>query len=284
MTVAPTLTPGSFELLFEDALDDGAGLPSDFRSVYGGDWRLPAEAPLYLYVNFCVSRDGRVSFNEPGHSSGAEVCGFDLRDRWLMGVLRARADAVLVGDGTLRADPGHLWTPEFVCPDDAEAFAGLRRAEGRRPHPLQVVLSAEGAIPRDAAVLRERELETVVATTAAGARSLRDVAVIQVLELGEDAVDLRRLVETLGERYGARTLLCEGGPRVYGSLLASGLPFDEFLTLSPLVLGESAEGPARPSLVEGVGFAPGEAPSSRLLSVRRAGSHLYLRSRYGRSP
>jgi riboflavin biosynthesis pyrimidine reductase len=94
---------------------------------------------------------------------------------------------------------------------------------------------------------------------------------------------LLECIEILAElaARGVRTLVCEGGPRVYGSLLAAGVELDEFLTLSPLVLGDDEIGPKRPSLVEGVRFAPGAAPRSRLLSVRRGGDHLYLRSRYG---
>jgi len=80
--------------------------------------------------------------------------------------------------------------------------------------------------------------------------------------------------------YGVRTLLCEGGPRVYGSLLGAGLVDDEFLTLSPGVIG-SEPGKRRPGLVEGRAFTPQNAPRSALVSLRRAGDHLFLRSRYG---
>ena len=64
-------------------------------------------------------------------------------------------------------------------------------------------------------------------------------------------------------------------------MLRAHLACDEFVTLSPLVLGDDlATEPRRPSLVEGARFQPGAAPRSRLLSVRRAGDHLFLRSRY----
>jgi riboflavin biosynthesis pyrimidine reductase len=247
----------------------------------GGDWRVPEAGELpYLYVNFVTARDGRVSFNDPGHLGGGDVSGFDGRDRWLMGLLRARADAVLVGDGTMRAEPDHLWTAEFICPDDAAAFAELRRSERRAAAPLQVFLSLTGELPPDAAVLGRPELDVLVATTAAGAPAAARTGAA-VVELGEDTVDVRRLLAALRER-GVSTVLCEGGPRVYASLLEAGVPLDEFLTLSPLVLGDGEGGAARPSLVEGVRFAAGSAPRSRLLSVRRGGDHLYLRSRYGR--
>ncbi len=82
--------------------------------------------------------------------------------------------------------------------------------------------------------------------------------------------------------YHIRALLCEGGPRVYGSLLRGRQLDDEFLTLSPIIVGNRPPeaGRPRPSLVEGVAFAPGATPVQRLLGVRRAGDHLFLRSRF----
>jgi riboflavin biosynthesis pyrimidine reductase len=259
------VTPAdAFELLHEAASDDGEGLPPELRAVYGGDWRIPRGHP-YVYVNFVVSRDGRVSFREPGHLGGGSVSAFDRRDQWLMALLRARADAVLIGDATVAAEPEHVWTAETVFPEEAATWAALRETEGRRAAPLVVILSADGEVPDESAMFRRDDLEVLVATP----------------EPGADAVDLRALAARLADEHRVGTLLCEGGPRVYGSLLASRLAFDEFLTLSPLVLGEAPDGPPRPSLVEGVAFAPGETPVSRLLSVRRGGDYLYLRSRYG---
>jgi riboflavin biosynthesis pyrimidine reductase len=63
------------------------------------------------------------------------------------------------------------------------------------------------------------------------------------------------------------------------ALLQAGLVDEEFLILSPLMVGE-ALGTPRPSLVEGSAFAPGRAPRSTLVSLRRAGNHLFLRSRW----
>ena len=112
----------------------GPGLPASFRAVYGGDWRRPADGPLpYVCMNFCMSRDRRVSFSEPGHLGGGDVSGFDERHRWLMGLLRARAAAVMVGDGMLKAEPDYVLTPAAICPAEAAAFAALREAEGASP-------------------------------------------------------------------------------------------------------------------------------------------------------
>jgi riboflavin biosynthesis pyrimidine reductase len=77
-----------------------------------------------------------------------------------------------------------------------------------------------------------------------------------------------------------RSLLCEGGPTLYGAFVAAGLVDDEFLTLSPLLIGNPTMAAARPGLIEGVGFVPDAAPRVRLLSVRKAGEFLFLRSTY----
>ena len=277
--------PGSaFRLLFDDAAETGLALPAAFRAIYPGSWDLPSRDRPYVYVNFVLSRDGRVSFDEPGHSSGAEISGCSIHDRWLMGLLRARADAILMGDNTLRIEPDHVWSAEYIFPDDADAFAGLRRAEGRAPLPLQVFLSLEGDVDVGAAaIFAQDSTHVVLATTARGAARARELpgtaARLDVLELGTDSVGIRALLDTLRDAYGVRTVLCEGGPRAYGSVLAAGCLDDEFLTLSPVVVG-SAPGAPRPGLIEGVAFPARSHPVSRPISLHRAGDLLFLRSRY----
>ena len=289
---AAVVGPGApFEVLLDADAGPGDGLPAAFRRVYGGDWRLPppGAARPHTYANFVVSRDGRVSFDEPGHRGGGAISLFSAHDRWLMGLLRARCDAVLVGDQTLRAEPEHLWTPEYAFPADAAAFAALRATEGRHATPLHAFLSLDGDLPAGAAILGRPEIPILVATTARGAAparaALRGRANAEVLALGGEQVDPGALMAALRRDYGVRALLCEGGPRVYGALLGAGQIDDEFLTLSPLVVGNRPPGAGRPrpGLVEGVAFAPGAAPLQRLLGVRRAGDHLFLRSRYPRA-
>lgn len=287
---APSATspvgPGSpFELLFDDGSDAGQELPAAFRSVYPGSWRLlPPVTRPYVCVNFVLSRDGRVSFNEPGHMSGGDVSGFSDHDRWLMALLRARADAILMGDNTLRIEPDHIWTAEHIFPADAAAFASLRDAEGRRPIPLHVFLSLDGNVDVDAAaIFAQDDAHVVLATTTRGAVSARALpataARVDVLELGAEAVDIRALLDVLHNSYGIEAVLCEGGPRAYGSLLAAGCLDDEFLTLSPVVIGSAPNSP-RPGLVEGVAFPPTSHPFSRPISLHRVGDLLFLRSRY----
>jgi 5-amino-6-(5-phosphoribosylamino)uracil reductase len=278
--------PGEqFTLLFDEEADLPAYLPEPFRQIYQGDWRpLDVTGRPYTFVNFVTARDGRVSFAEPGHASGADISGFSAPDRWVMGLLRAGADAVMMGEGTLHAEPDQLWSSDFIFPDDAEAYAELRRHLGLSALPLNVFVSLDGELNPAAAVFHQPNQHVVVATTERGraqaeARLGNCAAKLDVLALGTTAADLDVLVRTLHEQYGVRALLCEGGPRVYGAMLQAGLVDEEFLTLSPLMVGE-APGTPRPSLVEGTAFAPGHAPRSTLVSLRRVGDHLFLRSRW----
>ena len=47
-------------------------------------------------------------------ASGSRISGHELADRFVMGGLRACAEVVLMGAGTLRATPGYRWTPGYV--------------------------------------------------------------------------------------------------------------------------------------------------------------------------
>jgi len=275
----------TFTLLFDEEAHLPPYLPESFRQIYQGDWRpLDVAGRPYTFVNFVTARDGRVSFAEPGHASGADISGFSAPDRWVMGLLRAGADAVMMGEGTLHVEPESLWTSAFIFPDDAEAFMELRRHLGLSALPLNVFVSLNGDLNPAAAVFQQPDQHVVVATTERGRAQaealLRGCAArLDVLALGTAAADLDALVHLLYERYGVRALLCEGGPRVYGGMLQAGLVDEEFVTLSPIMVGE-APGAPRPSLIEGAAFTPGSAPRSTLISLRRVGDHLFLRSRW----
>ena len=73
---------------------------------------------------------------------------------------------------------------------------------------------------------------------------------------------------------GYRTILTEGGPQLFGRLVASDRVDELFLTVSPVVAGQKCDRSF--GLVHGVDF--GRTPQrSSLLSVRRHESHLFLR-------
>jgi riboflavin biosynthesis pyrimidine reductase len=281
--------PGSpYRLLFEEDTTNGSGLPEPFRMIYGGDWYLPpapADRP-YSFTNFVASHDGRISFNIKGNEGGGDISRHAIHDSWLMGLIRARADAILVGATTLRISPQHRWTPESVFKADGEAFAALRELESRPKYPILVLTTLSGDIPADARAISLEEQQVVIATTAAGAERARaqlgervNVA-YHISPTGE--LDLPHLFTELRTTYGAQTLLSEAGPRIYSLLLRDKLLDEAFLTISPIIVGNpAAPAEPRPGLVEGVGFSPDNPPQLRIVSLRRWGDYLFERVRFG---
>ncbi len=254
------------------------GLPDRLRNSYGGPIGFPSPR---LYANFVSSLDGVVAFDaEP--SSGPIISGYSEADRFVMGLLRACADAVLVGAGTLRADPRHLWTADHIYPKAATEYAELRRRLGRSTHPRLVVVSAGGGLdPRHPAL----QAGALILTTAAGASRLegRLPGVSRVVSVGSGAaLDAGSLVEAT-RAEGHRTILCEGGPHLIAGLFADGHVDELFLTLSPVLAGRK-EGAHRLGLVEGATLLPADGRWGTLLSLRRHDSHLFLRYGIRRSP
>jgi riboflavin biosynthesis pyrimidine reductase len=195
-------------------------------------------------------------------------------DRLLLGLLRACADAVLVGSGTMLASPEGTWRPERVYPPAGDAFAELRRRRGKAQRPTVVFVTAGGSFNPAHPALEE---SAIVLTTARAAADIRASvpAASDVVSVNDGArVDLRQGLASLRER-GYRVIISEGGPTLLGSLLAAGLADELFLTVSPLLAGRAAL--PRLSLVEGIELLPDRSAHARLRSVRRHGDHLFLR-------
>jgi riboflavin biosynthesis pyrimidine reductase len=246
-------------------------LPAALRRVYGGDIKLGAPV---LYANFVSSIDGVVAV-ETSASSESLISGGNAADRFQMGLLRALADAVLVGAGTLRSTPGHHWTPQHVYPALAGEFARLRRKLGRAADPRLVVLTASGELDPSHPALQAGAL---VVTTKAGARRATRIlpATCQVMSMSAGkSVDVTSALELLRSQ-GYTVILSEAGPVVMSQLVRSRLVDDLFLTLSPVLAGRVA-GDGNRGLVEGVHLLPDQPAWMCLVGARRHGSHLFLR-------
>ena len=264
-----------FEVLFEaDGLPEYA-LPVDLKHLYG---RL-GFADRVLYANFVPSIDGVVTLGAKP-SAGSVISGKEASDRFLMGLLRACADAVVLGAGTLRATPGHLWTPAHVYPALATEFTALRSALGRSAEPSLVVLTGSGELDfSHPAIVRG----ACVITTSVGAKYIgsRLPSSCELLVMGKGKrLDLGKVVVELRER-GLQVLLSEAGPHVTGQLVEEGLLDEVFLTVSPVLAGRGKE--KRLGMVEGIELLPDKGAWSRLLSARQHGNYLFLRYGVGKS-
>jgi len=192
-------------------------------------------------------------------SLDGKVAARDGSSRWLTGEaaradvhrIRAWADAIVVGAGTVLAD-------------DPALTVRLEGYRGRRP--LRVVVDARGRIPVTAAVF-DGAAPTLVATTSSARPQTREAwaengADVEVLDATADGgVSLAALVERLGKR-DVQGVLLEGGPTIAWSAFAEDVVDEVVAYLAPKVLG----GEAAPGALGGTGVDAIDA--ARELAIR----------------
>ena len=155
-------------------------------------------------------------------------------DRALMQVLRAMADVVVVGAGTVRAEGyGGL----RVDADDVE----WRRSRGLADQPALAVVSGGLHLDPGDPVFAEAVRRPVLVTTdaAADARGALFASVATVLPCGPDAVDLGAMLDAFASR-GLTQVLCEGGPHLFGTFVEADVVDELCLSLSPLLVAGHA--------------------------------------------
>ena len=262
-------------LLFDETTGMQLPLPPELLELHG-PLRMTARLDRpHVYANFVASVDGIVAVDPP-RGTGGEMSGGNEHDRAVMGLLRAVADAVVVGGGNLRAEGDHVWTGERICPELAESYARLRAAMGKAAAPLQVVVSGSGDLDLSRAVFSGAAPSVVVTTVAGAARLQGQRATVRVVvpQPGVGWIPLAAVLQAVELGPGALVLV-ESGPTSTTRFLAEGAVDELFLTRSPFFVGRSGELPTL-GLLEGRFFSPGTL-RGRLLSARRSGDFLLLR-------
>ena len=258
-----------FTVLAEDEDLPRWDVPEELAALYGG--AIGLDEPCVV-ANFVESLDGVVAV--PRLPRSHAVIGDESdADRFVLALLRACADAVVVGSGTLLASPKGTWRIDRAYPPAAEALAELRARRGRSEQPLVVVVTTGASLDPAHPVL---ESGALVLTTEAAVSRVRAAVpgACEVLAVNDaETVDLARAFELLRDR-GCPVVLTEAGPTMFGSLVASRLVDELFLTVSPVLVGRAAT--ARLGLVEGVELVAQTRVAGRLRSVRADGSHLFL--------
>lgn len=275
------LTLSSLQTLFETKRGKVLPLPPKLTRLYGClRMPLPRSRP-YVFSNFVTTLDGVVSLNVTGHASGGDISGFSAQDRMVMGLLRAVADVVIIGSGTLEADRRHIWTAEAIYPALADEYRRLRKALGKRAAPLNVIVSGSGEIDLRLPVFVSGRVPALIVTSAAGAKRLReqgapDSTEIRAIRRKAGAIAASAILDEVCRVSPGKLILVEGGPRLLGDFYAEGLLDEQFLTLAPQIAGRDS-GDRMLSLVMGKAFAPRDALWGALTDVRRGNSHLFLR-------
>lgn len=225
-----------------------------------GSMQLDAPAPSdrpYTLVNFIASLDGRITIGGRSGPLG------DESDRALFHGLREQVDAVLAGTGTLRVERyGRML---------GKVERRQRRIErGQQAEPLAVVITRTGEIPDDIPLFAEPEARIVVFSAAeldlGGCQ-----AQLELIQVDPGELTLTTAMRRLRSDHGVRTLLCEGGPTLFGGLLHEQLVDELFLTLAAKLAG----GGTAPGITAGPELA---APAdARIKWLLERGGSLFLR-------
>ena len=242
----------------------------------------------HVFSNFVTTLDGVVSLNRKGHASGGDISGFSVQDRMVMGLLRAIADVVIIGSGTLGVDRRHVWTAAAIFPELANDYRRLSTALGKPAAPLNVIVSGSGGIDLSLPVFASGKVQALIVTTTAGAKRLLKQTVPDSVEIrairqsasanrhGASAIAASAILHEVSRVSRGKLILVEGGPHLLGYFYAERLLDEQFLTLAPQIAGRDT-GDQRLSLVMGKAFASRDPLWGKLLDLRRGSSHLFLR-------
>ena len=165
----------------------------------------------YLFTNFVLSLDGRATLDGRSGELGSEA------DTAMLVGLRKRAEAVMIGAGTMRA----------------ERYGQLRH------NPLVCLVSGSLELPWDAKLFTCGEGRVVVFTTSD--RDPPETATTVHLVRHTGMVDLVEATRYLRAEEGIRSLLCEGGPHLHAQLIEADLVDELFVTHAAKLAG--GEGP-----------------------------------------
>jgi riboflavin biosynthesis pyrimidine reductase len=233
--------------------------------------------------------DGRASFRELENRAEGNIVSRSREDRWLMDFLRAHHDAQLIGASTLREElnpEGRGWDYGI----DDEELRIYRQDTLKLGRQKVLVLSGSGNIDLTLRLFSSPRVEAWIITAREGHKNLRSQLerlgrkeTMKILSVGEGTkVDLVTATQLLRQEHGIGTLLCEGGPTLYGQFLKSQLIDEDFRTMSLQVLGESTKSEIdRPTAYGHVSYTPGTAPWYRLISLHYAlPYHAFFRLRY----
>jgi riboflavin biosynthesis pyrimidine reductase len=201
-------------------------LTRDDLCVTYGFPQVPERASVRVHMIMAANGTGTLDGLSAGLSSEADML--------LFLTLRELADVVLVGAGTARAET-------YRGARTSEALRERRRARGQAEIPPIAVITARADIDPAGSLFSDTMVPPMIFTTASAPRdrvqSLRAAgADLQIV--GDDQVELPTVLDAL-TKAGLTRVLCEGGPRLFGNLVAEDLVDELCLTVAPALVGNS---------------------------------------------
>jgi riboflavin biosynthesis pyrimidine reductase len=239
-----------------DALWPTPGSDLDDDTLTAGFLRDDRSEP-WLRVNFVSSIDGAATYNGLSGGLSGEA------DKRVFDALRRPADVVLVGAGTVR-------TENYGPMRLDEPAVGWRVANGLPRHPVFAIVSARLDLDPSSRIFADAPVRPIIVTINSSPLDRRNslAEVADVIACGDDELDSHALVAALTGR-GLSQVHCEGGPTLFGALLADDAVDELCVTTSPQLEAGSARRIANGQLPESRGMA--------LASVLRSDETLMLR-------
>jgi riboflavin biosynthesis pyrimidine reductase len=214
-------------------------------------------ARSWVRANFVSSADGAVTVDGKSGGLGGEA------DHRVFDILRRLSDVVLVGAGTVRAEG---YGPLVLDAESVDARVAL----GLAPQPTFAIVTGSLDLDPGSEIFEHSTVKPILITTeAAPAKNVeRFSSLAEVIVAGTKSLDVAGAVAALADR-GLTRIHCEGGPSLFGSLLAEDVVDELCLTVSPLLAaGDSGR------------ISAGEVPEPRgmsLAGVLHSGDTLMLR-------
>jgi len=208
----------------------------------------------FVFINVAASADGKIdTFERRGAaiSSSADKARVDL--------LRAGADAIMVGGHTLLAEDPRLTVK-------SAQLRAERQARGQTGNPIKVGVITRAELRPDCDFLNAGPARVVIFTTAQTSPEQIGVLSSKGVEsfiLGEKSVDLVRTLETLKD-LGVERLMVEGGGTLNFELLRLGLVDELTIYIAPLIFG----GLNSPTLAAGSGLVRSSAIPLKLAATQ----------------
>jgi riboflavin-specific deaminase-like protein len=185
----------------------------------------------WVALGMIASVDGAVEVGGVSGPLGGEGDRLGFRS------LRAVADVVLVGAGTVRAEN---YGPTRIHED----LVAHRRARAQADRAALAVVTGSLDLDDAPRLFEDGDFRPIVVTTAsapADRRAQLEAQGADILEAGDDTVDLQAALDLLADR-GLRRVLVEGGPGLNHALLSRGLVDEVFITLGPWLVGGTGSG------------------------------------------
>jgi len=214
--------------------------PVDVDDFVAGEARPAPDGRPWVLVNMITSLDGAIAIEGRSGALGRPA------DKATFSALRAVADVVMAGAGTVRAE---RYGPARPTPAQREARLGRGQTEA----PRIAVVTRSLELDLTARLFTESRPLVITCEAAPADRRRATEEVADLVVAGDATVDLPAVLATLAAE-GVAVITCEGGPRLNGDLVDADLIDEWDCTLSPVLAagdeGRAAVGPTPAAPVE----------------------------------